>query len=168
MKVLIVGGSGYVGSILRPALEAEHDCRCFDARQGDWPAERTVVGDVHDDDTVRRAVHGMDAVLYLAMGARRDRLFVHHIDLAFSVNVAGAYRFLRRAMSAGAKRFIYASSLSVFQNASRRAYLDEQMPPDGWNPYSISKRLAEQMLLAGAPRYPKATILALRLMWPRN
>ena len=93
MKVLIVGGNGYIGSILRPALEAEHDCRCFDIKQGDWPAERTVVGDVHDDDAVRTAVKDMDAVLYLAMGARRDRLFTQHIDLAFSVNLAGAAHY---------------------------------------------------------------------------
>ena len=65
------------------------------------------------------------------------------------------------------KRFIYASSLSVFYNVVRRSYLDEQ-PPDGWSPYSLSKRLAEQMFLAGAAHYPKATILALRLMRPRN
>ena len=71
-------------------------------------------------------------------------------------------------MSAGVKRFIYASSLSVFYNVVRRSYLDEQMPPDGWSPYSLSKRLAEQMFLAGAAHYPKATILALRLMRPRN
>ena len=89
MKVLIVGGSGFVGSILRPALEAEHDCRCFDIKQGDWPAECMVIGDVHDDDAVRTAVKDMDAVLYLAMGARRDRLFVQHIDLALLDRIIG-------------------------------------------------------------------------------
>ena len=32
MKLLIIGGAGYVGSILQPALDAEHECRYLDLK----------------------------------------------------------------------------------------------------------------------------------------
>lgn len=168
MKLLVVGGGGYVGSILQPAFQKHHDYHCFDTQPIDSLGPRCIVADVHDDKAVRKAIQGMDAVVYLAMGSRPDRIFVQHIDLAFSVNLAGAYRFLRHSLNASVKRFVYASSLSVYHKAGYQPYLDEKMPPTAWAPYGLSKRLAEQTCLIAAAKYPQATITVLRLMLPRN
>ena len=72
MKVLVVGAAGHVGTIVRPALEREHDCRFFDRRALPDTNGRCIVGDVNDEGLVRQAVQETDAVVYLAMGVKPD------------------------------------------------------------------------------------------------
>ena len=88
MKLLVVGGAGYVASIIRPSLEARFDCRYFDRRTVAGAEERTIVGDVNDPEKITQAVEGIDAIVYLAMGVQTgDPQTVRMIDLAFAVNV---------------------------------------------------------------------------------
>jgi len=72
MKLLVVGGGGYVGTIVKPALEAEYDCIHFDLRPVEGAKNGTIVADVGNDSKVRQAVIGMDSVLYMAMGAGKS------------------------------------------------------------------------------------------------
>ena len=53
MKVLVVGGAGYVGTILRPALDKEHQCVHFDLSPVPGAQERTIIGDVTDPGEAR-------------------------------------------------------------------------------------------------------------------
>jgi UDP-glucose 4-epimerase len=168
MKVLAVGGAGIVGTILRPALEDAHELYVFDQRKVEALDGRSLVGDVSDDEAVRCAVAGMDAIVYLATGVHPDKqIGVHDVDRAFDVNLRGAYRFMREGLEAGVRRFIYASSLSVYDDLYESgSYVDESVPPNAWRPYGLSKRLAEKLCEAGAMRYPNAMIIALRLLKP--
>src|ERR1700733_9692357 len=68
MKVLVVGAAGYVGSIIIPALEKRHDCRYLDLRPVPRRKSKSFVGDINDDTLVRRAVKGVEAVIFMAMG----------------------------------------------------------------------------------------------------
>ena len=168
MNLLIVGGAGYVGSILRPALEAAHRCRYLDLKPVPGAEDRTVVGSVNDDAAVARAVVGQEALLYLAMGTvNGNRRTVQDIDAAFDVNVQGLYRVLAAALAAGARRVCVASSLSVYRGRLA-ACTDETRPADAWDAYGMSKRGGEFICQAAAPHYPDATIVALRLILPRN
>lgn len=169
MKVLVVGGAGYVGTILRPALHASHDCFCFDRHPVASIGERSIVADVADDEAVRHAVAGKEAVVYLAMGGREGQpLSVQDTDLAFNVNVRDAYRFFRHALRAGVRHFIYASTLSVYADHRKWSPRDETAAPDAWHPYGMSKRLAEHLCLAAAQHCPDAVVIVLRLLNPRN
>lgn len=168
MKVLVVGGAGHVGGILRPVLEAHHHCVYFDRRPVPEAGSRSIVGDVNDDEAVRRALEGVEAVLYLAMGTDGGNpATCYRINPAFDVNVRGAYRFLYHTLEAGVRRFIYASSMSVYQLGSSRK-VDESVPADAWDPYGISKRVGEFICQAAHQAYPDAIILALRLYLPRS
>lgn len=173
MKILIVGGAGYVGSILRPALEAHHECHYFDLRPIPGAEERSTVGDITDPDAVRRAVYKIDSVVFLAMGARREangwnNAFVP--ELAFKVNVQGHHNVLFHAFQEGVRHVVYASTLSVYANLSDNphGYVDENLTPDAMHVYGVTKRLAEGLNDALVAQHPEAAIFSLRLMWPRN
>lgn len=170
MNVLIVGGAGYVGSILQPALEQAHTCRYLDLRPVPGAEDRTVIGNLNNADVITEAVKDQHALLYLAMGSREgQRRTVNEIDPAFDVNVRDFYRTLVHALAAGVERICYASSLSVYYRMTYRPTpFDENEPADCWNPYGMSKRVGEFLCQAAAQQYPDATFLALRLMHPRN
>lgn len=166
MKLLMVGGAGHVGSIVRPALEREHDCWYFDRRPVVGAESRTTLGDINDDGAVQRVLApGFDAVIHLAMGAAGPDGY-KNIDAAFSVNVKGTYRLMHHVLSAGIDRFICTSTLSVFAGIGEEQYFDENTPPDAWATYGLSKRLAEQICLAAHQHYPDAIIPVLRLNLP--
>jgi len=173
MKLLVVGGAGYVGSILRPALEAEHDCRYLDIKPIEGAGPDSIVGDVDDEATVRRAVEGVEGILWVAMGVPTG---VHknegcqNLDAAFDVNVRAYYRLLNIAHKLAVRRVVYASSLSVYKHCNARGKypLDENEVPDAFEPYGMSKRLGEFIGEAWANQQRERTFVALRLMWPRD
>src|SRR5688500_10717394 len=96
MNLLVIGGAGHVGSILRPALEARHSCRYLDLKLIPEAGERSIVGDLNDEAVLQQAVSGMDAILWMAMGVRpgAGAETCNDTDAAFGVNVRGLYRTL--------------------------------------------------------------------------
>jgi len=171
MKLLIVGGAGYVGSIVVQALEKEFDCTHYDLQPVRGFEHKTIIADVCDESMVRKAIQGMDALLYLAMGARQftpdaaSKEGVDDINPAFDVNVRGWYRFVYLALEAGVKRFVCVSSLSVYKNYFKAT---EDRPTDQWTPYGFSKRVGEFICQAAHQQDPSICISSLRLYLPRN
>ena len=49
MKLLIVGGAGYVGQIVCPVIAQEHDCTYLDLQPVSGAQDRTIIADVIDD-----------------------------------------------------------------------------------------------------------------------
>ena len=174
MRVLIVGGAGYVGTIIRPALMDQHDCRCFDRTRVDEMGDRSIIGDVNDLKAVRRAVQGVESIIYLPMGGVRtesdDQVADNRVQCAvgagFDVHVQGFYRFLWEGLAAGIRNFVYVSTLSVFDHVYGRRPLEESAVPDSWGTYSVTKQLGEQLGLMAARQCPEATIVILRIMRP--
>ncbi|MFW6060726.1 MAG: NAD-dependent epimerase/dehydratase family protein [Phycisphaeraceae bacterium] len=174
MRLLLIGGAGHLGGIVRPALEAEHTCRYLDLKPVPGAEDRTIVADVNDDEALQRAVEDIDVVVYMALGAgepvpvgpKRAPSKHSDPDIAMRVNVLGVYRALRHGLEAGVRRFVHASSLSVYASDGRPFPIREDMPMNAWATYGLSKRLAEEVCRAAVDRYPDASILALRLMRP--
>jgi nucleoside-diphosphate-sugar epimerase len=175
MKLLIVGGAGYVGSILRPALEQAYDCYHLDFTPIPEVNGRQIVADLNDEDAVRRAVYQKDALLFLAMGKIVVRNTPGHrrkdfeIEPIFNVNATGYYRVLSEAMREGVRRVVYASTLSVYSGiggGGRR--VNEHDLPNATDAYGVTKRLGEVMNDMFAQKHREATLVSLRLMWPRN
>ncbi|MCC6683169.1 MAG: NAD(P)-dependent oxidoreductase [Phycisphaeraceae bacterium] len=172
MKLLVVGGAGYVGKIVWPALEVEHECTHFDLRPVEGSEVRTILADVNDEEQVAAAVAGIEGILYMPLGTRSgDHSTVCQVDPAFDVNVKGLYRFLAAGLSAGVSWFCYVSSMSVYGaslRGPRTTPLRERDPTDARDTYGISKRLGEYLCQIYAANYPEATILSLRLNHPLN
>ncbi|MAE60129.1 MAG: hypothetical protein CMJ49_02105 [Planctomycetaceae bacterium] len=170
MKVLVIGGAGHVGTVVRPALEAEHDCWYLDLDPVPDRADRTTVASVYDRDAMDGAVDQMDAVIYLAMGINRgEGRGINDIEQAFGVNCGGVYQALHSAGQAGVKRFVFASTASVYATSVPGPDVTEDEEPDGFHgTYGVSKRAGEFVCKLAAAVYPDMTITALRLFHPRS
>ena len=171
MRVLVVGGSGYLGTLILPFLAPQHALRVFDLRPPADPALDYVQGSVGDPVALAEAMLGMDAVLFMAMGS--------HVRLngddwgraesradAFDVSVKGLYLTLHAAKEAGVTHAVYTSSLSVYHENGKGRYLsDEDLPPDSRHIYGFTKRLGEEVCL-NACREWGLSVNALRLYLP--
>lgn len=150
MRVLFVGGAGYVGGLVLPHLGRRHELRVFDVRKAGADCPQ-VVGDVTDPAAVAAAVAGVDAVIHCAMGRHRDD-DPAPAPVNFDVNVKSVHLVLDAAQRAGVRHAVHISSLSVYRDiASRR--LDESVPADAADLYGLTKRLGEQVCAAAVTEW---------------
>lgn len=168
MNVLVVGAAGHVGGILRPALEAAHNCRYLDVRPIEGAEDRTIVGSCADYDDCLRATEGMDAVIQLAM-AWVNREEPARMGLAYDVHVKGLAMLLDTLHRQGGKRLVYASTLSVYQHSRpTNGILDETAPPDATSLYGLTKRLGDEVCAAFAVNHPEFSIISLKMVLPKS
>lgn len=119
MRVVVFGGSGFVGSHVADALSAAgHETSVFDLRESPWISseQRMVVGDMADLDAVRAAVRGQDAVFNFAGIADIDESRSRPIDTV-TVNVLGNANLLEACRREGVGRYVFASSIYVQSEA---------------------------------------------------
>jgi len=168
MRILIVGGSGYVGTLMLPWLAAEHEIRVLDPvpPQGDYDH---VLGSATDPAALATALDGMDAVVHGAMGLRSQTAWPEpDTASSFEVNVASVHATLEAAHAAGVSRAVLIGSMSVFANEpvllSARD-VDETTEPDATNVYGVTKRLAEQVGRIAVEAHGM-TVTVLRIAWP--
>ncbi|HZP80720.1 MAG TPA: NAD(P)-dependent oxidoreductase [Chthonomonadaceae bacterium] len=164
MRLLVIGGSGKVGSLVLPHLAQHHSLRVFDLRPPANPAWEYIAGNVGDPDALARAAEGREALLYMAMGSTQWRSG-EGLTSAFDVNVKGVYLALRAAHQAGISHAVYTSSMSVYTNLYARHFADEEVPPDATDLYGFTKRLGEEVC-RNAAREWGLTVNVLRLCFP--
>lgn len=166
MRILLIGGSGYVGTLMLPGLAAEHDVRVLDLvpPQGGYDH---VIGSATDSAVLATALDGMEAVVHAAMGHRSPDHWPHPDNAsAFEVNVSSVHATLEAAHAAGVPRAVLIGSLSVFdEDGLVERDVDETTEPDATNVYGVTKRLAEQIGRIAAGAYGM-TVTVLRLAWP--
>ena len=164
--MLIVGGGGYLGSIIGDVLETEHICYHFDSKP--VSKARSVVGDVADVKAVAAAVRDMDIILYMPLGVRPGTVKdTTDSRTCFDVHALGFYHFVDEGLRAGVMRFIYVSTLGVFSIGKKGPEpLTEADEPNAFYPYGMSKRLGELVGAAAIQRHPEASVLTARLCLP--
>jgi nucleoside-diphosphate-sugar epimerase len=155
MRVLVIGGRGYVGRLLTPHLAARHGVRVLDLHPS-----ADVVGDATDLSTVESAMDGVDAVVHCAMAgdAAPERA-------SFDVNVTSVHLALLAAHRAGVPHAVHISSMSVYDQLTGRRLDSEAVPTDATDLYGLTKRLGEQVC-AAAVREWGISVNSLRLTWP--
>ncbi|MDT5036442.1 MAG: hypothetical protein QOE03_1627 [Micromonosporaceae bacterium] len=163
MRVLVVGGSGYVGSLIGPLLAERYQLRVFDLRPPAADCEY-VAGDATDHAALRAAMDSVDALLHCAMGAH-DLTEPAGVSSAFDINVKSVHLALLAAHDAGVPHAVHISSMSVYRDLWQRRIDDESVPPDATEPYGLTKRLGEQVCAAAAAEWGMS-VNVLRLTWP--
>ena len=152
-KVLVIGGAGYCGSVLVPQLlEEGWDVTIFDILV--WygsnhlpkgnPKLRVIQGDIRDSARVAEACVGQDAVLHLAC-ISNDASFELDERLSTSVNLESFEPLVIAAKKAGVKRFVFASSSSVY-GVSDLPDVTEDHPLVPLTLYNKYKGLCEPLL----------------------
>jgi nucleoside-diphosphate-sugar epimerase len=147
MRILVAGGAGYVGSVLIPRLLVRG--YRIDVVELFWfgnhlPPE---VGIVNKDifELTPEDLHGYDQVIFLA-GLSNDPMAEYSPAKNFILNAAAPAFLAYVAKKARVKRYIYASSCSVYGYTENELY-DETRPAVSHYPYGISKLQGEQAVM---------------------
>jgi nucleoside-diphosphate-sugar epimerase len=144
MRVLLTGHDGYIGSVVEPMLtRAGHDCVGLDTGFfGDEPLPPRWVRDVRDASEAD--LEGFNAVVHLA-GLSNDPLGDLDERLTAEINTQASVRLARLAAAAGVRRFVFASSCSLYGEGGA-AGADEESALRPLTPYGVSKRDVEEAL----------------------
>jgi nucleoside-diphosphate-sugar epimerase len=166
-RVLVTGGAGYVGSSLVPKLlKAGFSVTVLDLylygeglfKDLRGPNLTEVKGDLRDAAAVKRAVAGCASVIHLAC-ISNDPSFELNPELGKSINYDCFRPLVRAAKDAGVKRFIYASSSSVY-GVKSEPKVTEELALEPLTDYSKFKAMCEEVL--EQEREPGFTTLTLR------
>ena len=156
-KVLLVGGGGYVGVELQRLLaESNYQVRVLDTfwyPSGKWDLSdgnfvnsiEYIEGDIRDKEIVRKALHGVDACIHLAC-ISNDPSYELNPDLAKSINVDSFVMFVSEINKSSVKKFIYASSSSVY-GVKEEENVTEDLICEPLTDYSKYKVMCEDIAL---------------------
>jgi len=169
LTVAVTGPTGTFGSGLVPLLQDDDRIgriigiarRPFDPAERGWTKMEYRQGDVRDPEALQAAFEGVDVVVHLAFlitgNASRET--------TRSINVDGTLNVFRAAAAAGARRFVYASSVAAYgfhpDNPER---IGEDWPtrPAQRLFYAQEKAELEELLEQEAGRHPELALFLLR------
>jgi nucleoside-diphosphate-sugar epimerase len=166
--VLVVGGAGYLGSVMVPKLlEKGYHVRVFDSflygREPLAECERhpnctLITGDVREIEGVVQAVRGSDAVIHLA-AIVGDPACEENRALAIEVNRAATRVLIDVARGHGVERFVFASTCSVY--GASEFLVDEHTQPEPLSVYAQTKVDSEGLLFEARTDHFHPTVLRL-------
>jgi nucleoside-diphosphate-sugar epimerase len=152
MRVLLTGCSGYVGSVARGVLEAAgHTVVGLDTGLYEGcdlaPLPAPAPPDIRRDvrEVTAADLDGIDAVVHLA-ALSNDPLGEFDEELTYAINHEASVRIAELARDAGAERFVFASSCSMYGASSTETPVDETAPLAPLTAYASSKVRSEESL----------------------
>jgi UDP-glucose 4-epimerase len=119
MKVIVFGGSGFLGSHVADAItEAGHNVKVYDIIKSEYlkPTQQMIVGDILDEQRIRDAMIGCDVVYNFAGIADIDEALTKPIETV-KYNILGNTILLEAAREEKVKRFVFASTVYVYSNS---------------------------------------------------
>jgi nucleoside-diphosphate-sugar epimerase len=169
LTVAVTGPTGTFGAGLVPLLQEDDRIeriigiarRPFDPAERGWTKMTYRQGDVRDPEALRTAFAGADVVVHLAflITGNASRKSTR------AINVDGTVNAFRSAAAAGAKRFVYASSVAAYGfHADIPDRIDEDWPtrPAARLFYAQEKAEVESLLDAEATEHPELALYRLR------
>lgn len=167
MGVVVLGGAGFIGShIVDELMTQGHEVTVLDnfsegkvenlARWKNNSRLEVVRGDIRDFDIVRRVCDHKEWVFHLAAMSRIQPSITDPM-LAWSQNMIGTGNVLEACRQGEVKRLVYSASSSAYGQKNIPP-MTEDMPTDCLNPYSLSKKVGEEMLEVYRKLYGLSTV----------
>src|SRR5438477_5304724 len=152
MKILVVGGAGYIGSICAEVLlDQKHEVAIFDNlseghRSALDPRAEFIEGDLADSETTAETLMRLrpDAVMHFAANALVGES-MENPSKYFRNNIAAGLNLLDAMIVADVKRLVFSSTCATF-GLPKRVPIDEETPQRPINPYGESKLAFEKIL----------------------
>ncbi len=149
MRILVTGSAGHLGEALVRVLgeTTGHDVVGLDVLASEFTR---VVGSIADQECVRSAMAGVDAVIHSAT-LHKPHVASHGRGEFVDTNITGTLNLLEEAVAAGASRFLFTSTTSTFGRAltpgagAPAAWITEQVQPVPRNIYGVTKTAAENL-----------------------
>lgn len=151
MKILITGGSGFIGShIVEHYQDKAEEIRVLDNLRTGYRHNLAglrhtfIKGSVTDREVVRKAVEGVDCIFHLAALVSVPESMAKPGECV-DINVHGLLNVLEEAAAAGVRKLVFASSAAVYgDNPTVPKF--ESMLPEPKSPYAITKLDGEYYL----------------------
>jgi UDP-glucose 4-epimerase len=152
MKILVVGGAGYIGSVCAELLLDEGHTVCvFDNlseghRAAVDPRAEFIEGDLSAADQIQSALTAFlpDAVMHFAASALVAES-MENPSKYFRNNIGNGLNLLDAMIGAGVNRLVFSSTCAIF-GPPERLPIDEAVPTRPINPYGESKLAFEKIL----------------------
>lgn len=150
-KILVTGGSGYIGSVVvRRLIERGYEVVVFDNlerghRQNVDPKAKLIVGDLRNATEIEAVLRDEkpDAVIHFAAYALVGESMADPM-MYFRNNVLGGINLLDAMAAVGCERIIFSSSCATY-GVPPSLPIEEDMPQNPTNPYGHSKLMFEQI-----------------------
>src|SRR5262249_22089101 len=152
MKIFVVGGAGYIGSVCAELLLNEgHQVAIFDnLSEGHGsavdPRTHFIEGELADHRQIEAAISGTrpDAVMHFAANALVGES-MQKPSKYFRNNICNGLNLLDAMVAAGVRRIVFSSTCAIF-GPPDRVPIDETAQPRPINPYGESKLAFEKIL----------------------
>jgi UDP-glucose 4-epimerase len=150
MKILVVGGAGYIGShVAREFLDSGHEVAIFDnlstgSRENLFREERFIKGDILDYRSILKAMKGQDAIIHLAAAKAAGESMVKPEKYSLQ-NLSGTVNIVNAAVEAGVGKLVFSSSAATY-GEPQYLPIDEKHPTSPENYYGFTKLEIERIL----------------------
>lgn len=150
MRILVVGGAGYIGAhVVKELLQGGYEVRVFDDLSTGqevnlFKEAEFVQGDILDVFAIEKAMKGVDGVVHLA-AKKAVGESMEKPELYASNNLNGTINVLNAMVKEKVKYFVFSSTAAVYGMPNVEV-LDEETPLNPINFYGFSKKMIEDVL----------------------
>jgi UDP-glucose 4-epimerase len=143
MRILITGGSGFIGSHIAEHYQQKAEVRVLDNFRTGYRKNlahlnvELIEGDICDREAVRRAMEGVDYVFHLAAMVSVPES-MSKITECIDINGTGMINVLEEAAAAGVKKLCFSTSAAIYGD-NPEVPKRETMLPEPKSPYAVTK-----------------------------
>ena len=144
MKILITGGTGFIGSHLTQFLKKDNDITIYDVKKPIEKDVKFILGDILDEQKILQSFQDFDAIIHLAATVGVKNTETNPV-LTLNTNILGTKNILEACKKHNIKKVILASSSGIY-GEPRKVPIDEIQTPIPITTYGISKLASEEYL----------------------